>query len=152
MNDITKKICIGAYLLLFLLTLIAVPLITYFSEYNDHLIRSLIYIGSAGGLGGTVYCIRGFYQNEGEGRFSFNWTSWYIFRPFISIVTGIIVYFLLVGGLLSVGSVSEANTSGSIMFYCSVSYLAGFSFTRFYDKVDELTSTLFSSKKKEENK
>ena len=127
-------------------------MITYFSEYNDSLIRSLIYIGSAGGLGGTVYCIRGFYQNAGTGSFSFNWVPWYIFRPFISIVTGIIIYFLLIGGLLTIGSVSKTNTSSSIMFYCSISYLAGFSFTQFYDKIDELTSTLFSSKGKEEGK
>ena len=151
MQSNTKINLIGIYLTFFLLILIAAPLIVYFSNFNDPLIKSLIYIGSSGGLGGTIYCIRGFYQNLGENKFKFNWTWWYIFRPLISVVIGVVVYFIIVGGLLSLGSVSEVNYSKSVMFYCAVSFLAGFSFTQFADKLEDLSSTLFS-KKKEDNK
>ncbi|MCZ7400604.1 MAG: hypothetical protein O8C61_00095 [Candidatus Methanoperedens sp.] len=151
MQSNTKINLIGIYLTFFLLTLTVAPLIVYFSNLKDPLIKSLIYIGSSGGLGGTIYCIRGFYQNLGENNFKFNWTWWYIFRPLISVVIGVVVYFIIVGGLLSLGSVSEVNYSKSVMFYCAVSFLAGFSFTQFADKLEDLSSTLFS-KKKEDNK
>jgi len=151
MQSNTKINLIGLYLIFFLLVLIIMPLITYFSNFEDSLIKSLIYIGSSGGIGGTIYCIRGFYQNLGENNFKFNWTWWYIFRPLISVVIGVFVYFLLLGGLLSLGSVSEVNYSKNVMFYCALSFLAGFSFTQFADKLEELSSTLFL-KKKEDNK
>ena len=147
----TKINLIGIYLLFFLLSLIIIPLITYFSDLEDSLIKSLIYIGSSGGIGGTIYSIRGFYQNLGKNNFELNWTWWYIFRPFISIVIGVFVYFLIVGGLLSLGSISDVNYSKSVMFYCGISFLAGFSFTQFADKLEEVSSTLFA-KKKENNK
>lgn len=142
---------LGVYLLSFLFVLIIISIMTYFSNNEDTLIRSLIYIGSSGGMGGTIYCIRGFYQNLGEGNFNFNWTWWYLFRPLVSVVIGVFVYFFIVGGLLSLGSVSEINYSKSVMFYCAISFLAGFSFTQFANKLEELSSTLFS-KKKENNK
>ena len=122
-----------------------------FSNFESSLIKSLIYIGSSGGIGGTIYCIRGFYQNLGENIFNFNWTWWYIFRPLISVVIGVFIYFFIIGGLLSLGSVSEVNYSKSVMFYCAISFLAGFSFTQFADKLEELSSTLFSKKKELKN-
>lgn len=137
---------IGIYLLFFLIILITIPLITYFSSFGDTLIRSLIYIGASGGLGGTVYCIRGFYQNVGENNFKLKWGWWYIFRPFISIVIGIMVYFLIVGGLLSLGSISEVNYSKSVIFYSGIAFLAGFSFTQFANKLEELANILFTKK------
>ena len=151
MKPNTKINLIGIYLLFFLLVLVIMSLITYFSNFDDSLIRSLVYIGSSGGIGGTIYCIRGFYQNLGKNNFKFNWTWWYIFRPVISVVVGVFVYFFIVGGLLSLGSISEINYSKSVMFYCAISFLAGFSFTQFADKLEELSSTLFT-KKKEDNK
>ncbi len=151
MKDNIKINLLGIYLLSFLLVLIIMPIIVYFSNFESSLIKSLIYIGSSGGIGGTIYCIRGFYQNLGENIFNFNWTWWYIFRPLISVVIGVFIYFFIIGGLLSLGSVSEVNYSKSVMFYCAISFLAGFSFTQFADKLEELSSTLFS-KKKEVNK
>ena len=148
-NETRKNIkinLVGVYLLTFLAILIAIPTYTYFSTVTDPLIRSLIYIGSSGGIGGTIYCIRGFYQNVGGNKFDLIWTWWYLFRPFISIVLGVFVYFFIVGGLLSLGSVSEVNYSKSVMFYCAVSFLAWFSFTQFANKLEELASTLFATK------
>lgn len=147
MKTNTKINLLGIYLLFSLFVLIIVPLITYFWDIDNTLIKSLIYIGSSGGIGGTIYCIRGFYKNIVENNFKFKWTWWYIFRPLISTIIGIFVYFLIVGGLLSLGSVSEVNFSKSIMFYCAISFLAGFSFTQFTDKLEEIAATIFSKKK-----
>ena len=149
MQPNTKRSLIGIYLLSFLLALIAVTIIAYFSRIESVLIKSLIYIGSSGGMGGIVYCIRGFYQSIVSNKFDPVWTWWYIFRPFISIVIGVFVYFFIVGGLLSLGSISTADYARSVMFYCAISFLAGFSFTQFADKLEELALTIFAKKKEE---
>jgi hypothetical protein len=142
----TKINLLGAYLIICLFTLVLISAFTYFSNISDSLIRSLVYIGCSGGIGGTIYCIRSFYKNLVGNKFNLIWTWWYIYRPFMSIVIGVFVYFLIIGGLLSLGSVSEVNYSKSVMFYCSVSFLAGFSFTQFANKLEELASTLFAKK------
>ena len=148
MQTSTKINLIGIYLLSFLFVLIAITVITYFSRsIESALIKSLVYIGSSGGIGGTIYCIRGFYKSVASKQFDFSFTWWYIFRPFFSIVIGIFVYFFIVGGLLSLGSISAVDYSRSVMFYCAISFLAGFSFTQFADKLEELASTMFAKKK-----
>jgi len=152
MQDSTKINLIGIYLLSFLFVLIAITILAYFSGIESVLIKSLIYISSSGGIGGIIYCIRGFYQSLAAKQFDFGWIWWYIFRPFISIVIGVFVYFLIVGGLLSLGSISAVDYSRSVMFYCAISFLAGFSFTQFADKLEELASTIFAKKREEVNK
>jgi hypothetical protein len=142
---------LGIYLFLTLLTFILIATISYFYVSSNKLIFSLIIIACSGGIGGTIYSIRGFYQNLGEGSFNFNnWVWWYIFRPVMSSVIGIFVYFLIIGGLLSIGDISEANYSRGLMFYSAIAFLAGFSFTQFANKLDEIASTIFA--KKEVNK
>ena len=54
---------IGLYLLFFLIMLILIPILFYFSNFEDQNILQFIYISSCGGLGGTIYVIRGFYQH-----------------------------------------------------------------------------------------
>lgn len=149
MTNTFKTTIMGLYLLLFLCILVIIPIITYFSSFNDSLIKALIYIGCAGGLGGLTYCIRGFYQRLVDGSFDFKWTWWYIYRPFLSIVIGVIIYFLIFGGLIGIGPLSLANFAKSTMFYCALAYLAGFSFTQFANKLEELAETLFSTKKED---
>lgn len=151
MKDNTKINLLGIYLLSYLLILIIMPIIVYFSNFESSLIKSLIYIGSSGGIGGTIYTIRGFYQHLGENDFKLNWIWWYIFRPIISVVIGVFIYFLILGGLMSFRSVSEINYSRNILFFCAIAFLAGFSFTQFANKLEGISSTLFS-KKKEDNK
>jgi hypothetical protein len=149
MKDSAKINLIGVYLLVFLLCLIAIPILVYRSSISDSFYRSLYYLGSAGGLGGTIYCIRGYYKaliDRPKHEFSLNYAWWYIFRPFESIVVGVLVYFLIVGGLLSVStlSASPASLTKSTPFYCALAFIAGFSFTQFAKKLEELANTFFS--------
>ena len=152
MEDKAQINLIGMYLLTTLVILITMPIYTYlnWTDNLSKLITALVYVSCAGGLGGTIYSIRGFYKAHAGDNFELKWLWWYIFRPPISIVIGAIAYFLIVGGLLSVGNISEANYSKSVMFYCAISFLAGFTFSRFTDKLEDLSDTLFS--KKEEDK
>ena len=140
---------IGVYLLIILLVLTTLPIWIYVSDpLEQKLLKVLVYIACSGGIGGTVYCIRGFYQNLGGSSFSGNWTWWYIFRPVMSAVIGVFLYFMIIGGLMSISNSPEVNYGKSVMFYCAVSFLAGFSFTRFADKIEGLSNTMFGSKPK----
>jgi len=137
---------IGIYLLLMLVVLCGLPVIVYFSKIESEVMRTLFYVGASGGIGGTLYSIRGFYQNLGGETFKSNWIWWYIFRPLISITVGVFAYFLIVGGLLSISNNAEVTFSKGIMFYCALAFLAGFSFTRFAGKLDSISDTIFKKK------
>src|SRR3989344_1609763 len=92
---------LGIYLLFLMIAFVFIGVRTYLIRPNDELMFSLIILACSGGLGGTIYSIRGFYQNLGDGTFNFeNWIWWYIFRPVVSSIMGVFVYFLIVGGLL----------------------------------------------------
>ena len=137
---------LGVYLFLVLLTFILIAVIGYFYRNQNSLISSLIIIACAGGLGGTIYSIRGFYQSLADDNFKFgNWVWWYIFRPAISSVTGVVVSFFIIGGILAIGT-SGLNYSRGLMFYSAISFLTGFSFTQFVNKLEEIASAIFSKK------
>ncbi|WP_459202474.1 hypothetical protein [Methanococcus sp. CF] len=147
MDQESKINVLGIYLGFMLILLGLLPLYVYVVGFGDELIRYIIYTGCSGGLGGTIYSIRGFYQAIIQNKFSLDFTWWYLFRPLISFVTGSFVYFFIIGGLLVISS-SNNNSSESIMFYCSLSFLAGFSFSRFTDKLEEIATAIFSKKDK----
>lgn len=145
MKNTLKVNLIGVYLLIFLLLLIVIPIQAYRSLTLDPLLRSLVFVGSAGGLGGTIYCIRGYYKTRVSKPFDLNFTWWYIYRPFVSIVVGVFVYFLLVGGLLTISADSvQLDLAKTTMFYCVLSFLGGFSFTEFANGITELAATTFA--------
>jgi len=144
-----KTHILGVYLFLLLIGLGVVGMWTYLHPPKDKFIFFLLIIACSGGIGGTIYSIRSFYKNLVEGHFNFDrWIWWYIFRPVMSIVIGVFVYFLIAGGLLAIGDFSEINYSRGLMFCAAVAFLAGFSFTQFANKLDEISSTIFARKKK----
>lgn len=138
-------------MLVSLLLLCALPVMAFFSSINIEIIRTLIFVGASGGIGGTLYSIRGFYKNLGGNTFEVRWNWWYIFRPIISVVLGVFTYFLIVGGLMSISNTTDVTLSKGIMFYCGVSFLAGFSFTRFAERLDNISDILFAKKNQEQS-
>ena len=146
-----NHIYIGIYLLVSLLLLCALPVMAFFSSINIEIIRTLIFVGASGGIGGTLYSIRGFYKNLGGNTFEVRWNWWYIFRPIISVVLGVFTYFLIVGGLMSISNTTDVTLSKGIMFYCGVSFLACFSFTRFAERLDNISDILFAKKNQEQS-
>ena len=141
---------IGMYLLFWLVILILIPLGVHGAGYGSTLIRSLIYIGCFGGLGGVTHIIRSFYKHVFQKTFEDDSLWWYIFRPFTSIVLGIISYLLIVGGLMSLGNIAEIDYGKSIMLYCGIAFLAGFSFTQFFNKLEEIAKNIFTTSGKED--
>lgn len=141
-----SHVFIGIYLLIALLVFSALPVWAYFSGMQDALLRAIIYVGASGGIGGTIYSIRAFYQNIGGQTFKVNWIWWYIFRPVISVVAGVFGYFLIVGGLMSISNTPDVTFSKGLMFYSTVAFLAGYSFTRFMERVEGIADNIFSKK------
>jgi hypothetical protein len=146
------KVFVGIYLLLALIVLCLIPVIAYFMKLENGIVRTLVYVGASGGIGGCVYSIRGFYHNLAGKTFEGNWVWWYVFRPLVSVVTGVFLYFLIVGGLMSISASPDVSYNKGVMFYCALAFLAGFSFTRFADKIEALSDTVFSKKDKTEEK
>lgn len=143
-----SKVYLGIYLLISLLFLCTVPVIVFYSSIHNEIIRILFYIGASGGIGGSIYSIRGFYQNIGGQTFKTNWIWWYIFRPIISVVSGVFAYFLIVGGLMSINNNPDVTFSKGVMFYCALAFLAGYSFTKFLEKVESISDNIFSKNDK----
>lgn len=136
---------IGVYLLLASALLVAFPIWVYMNPFEKPLMNILVYIACSGGIGGTIYCIRGFYRNLGSNEFTLNWTWWYIFRPIISAMIGIFAYFLIIGGLMSISNSPDVNYAKSVMFYCAVAFIAGYSINKFFEKLDALSGTIFGN-------
>lgn len=145
------KIFIGIYLLISLVVLCVIPVLVFLMKVEDSILRTLVYVGTSGGIGGVVYSIRAFYQNLADNSFDGKWVWWYVFRPMISVVAGVFLYFLIVGGLMSISASNEVSFSKGIMFYCALAFLSGFSFTRFADKLNELSDTFLSKKSGKRN-
>ncbi len=139
------KNIVGFYLLAALFVLIAIAAATYFEHINDVLLKTVLYVGVAGGLGGVFYGIRGFIYHTSEDDFDPKWRWWYLYHPVTGFVLGILAYFLVVGGLLTLGSVSQVDYTKGVLLYCAIGFLAGFSAKKFNEKLDELASNLFST-------
>jgi hypothetical protein len=140
-----SKDIVGFYLLAAIFVLIAIAAVTYFAHLNDVLLKTVLYVGVAGGLGGAFYGIRGFIFHTSEDDFDPKWRWWYLYHPVTGFVLGILAYFLVVGGLLTLGSVSQVDFTKGILLYCAIGFLAGFSAKKFNEKLDELASTIFST-------
>ena len=145
---------IGIYLIVFLLALIVIPILLFISNYNSggyisKTIAFLVYIGCAGGLGGITYCMKSYSYNRArkDKDFDLVWTSWYIFRPFLSVVMGVFVYFFIEAGLMGAGADKGGDILKGIKFYLSVAFLAGFFMNEFISKLQEIAKVLFASKK-----
>lgn len=92
--------------------------------------------------------MRGFYKNLAKGDFNYNhWVWWYLFRPIIGAVMAVFVYFLILGGLLTLGSISNVDYSKGIIVYCGIGFLCGFCFAPIAAKVKDVALTLFARTK-----
>jgi len=147
-KDSLKIKILGIYLLLILISFVLIAIMGYFYLPAKSLLSSLTIISCSGGIGGTIYSIRGFYQSLAEGIFNFdNWVWWYIFRPIISAIVGVFVSFFIIGGILNIGSFG-LNYARGLMFFCGIAFLTGFSFTHFADKLEEFARAIFIKKER----
>jgi hypothetical protein len=96
-------------------------------------------------LGSCVYSLSGISSNLAAKRFDKSWDGWYVTRPFIAAGLGLIFYFLVRGGVLSLGSsLSNLNIVG----VAGLSGLIGLFSQGAYRKLHDVADTFFGTAKK----
>jgi hypothetical protein len=136
----------GIYLFVILIIYILTAFLCNYFLNLTILIKFLILSSISGGLGGILYCIIDYYRSMGEKKEEIkNWLWWYFFRPFASSVLGAFVFFFLYGGLFVVNNhTTETISTKSILFYCSLSFVFGYTFTNFFEMVTQIADVIFS--------
>lgn len=100
------------------------------------------YCGICGGVGGTLYCLRGVYLNYCVNeRWSNHWLPWYFIRPIASIVTGTFSYYLLQAGLFVLEAKANNSTPASYYGFYAFSFIAGYNVDQFLKKVEDIAKT-----------
>jgi len=110
----------------------------------DDTLKSFMAYGCAGAIGGTLYQLR-LYHTYYE-MFKRRWFVWHVIRPFLCGGTAVMTIILFDSGLmlLQVGETMTAKIG--------LSFLIGFGYGKFMDKLKALTETLFDVKEVEESK
>lgn len=105
--------------------------------------------GAAGGLGATLYALRGFYwavgpQRGDDSRFRYDpsWTWWYIFRPILGSVLGLVGY-VAVRVALSPVRVPAPADEQSILPFVAIAFISGFGLTRVLAWLDRRVRAVF---------
>ncbi len=119
---------IGIYLVFSLIFLILIP---FWALSLNLSFSILIFVSCAGGIGGILYAMRGFYQHIAQNDFDDKWFWWYLFRPFQGAIAGIFTYFFIAGGLIGI----ENLTQNKIYLIISLSFISGYGFTQFANSI-----------------
>jgi hypothetical protein len=102
-------------------------------------LKNYIFFAFGGAIGGTLYCLRLFYQHYIRGDLHIRkWWIWYIVRPVTSAGMAVMIIILFESGimLLTIGDSLESKIG--------LSFLVGYGFGKMIDKVEGLTQTLFN--------
>jgi hypothetical protein len=110
----------------------------------------------AGALGGCLYNFRGLTKHSQLGDFDARYSLSYYLRPLSAGVSGLMVFFLLLGGALTLNVGNQTQTDQSAwlslvgrMPYVALSLLAGYGSQEFVMKLKDLAETLFALKNKD---
>ena len=130
----TKTRSIAVYTFIFMIFLIGMAIATRFKFYlvwPDTLSQNIFYFACAGGIGSLAFNMYEYIYHLGEGDFNVDFYLWYLFRPFIGIVYGTFIFFLVAGGLMTLSgtnapSIDHLLDQKTVMFYIALSFLAGY--------------------------
>lgn len=109
----------------------------------------------AGVMGGCLYNFRGLSKHSASGDYHGNYDLSYFLRPLAGGISGLMVFFLLLGGAMTLnigaqeGSLAWATLLGR-MPYIAFSLLAGYGSHEFMLKLKDLADSLFALKDKDE--
>lgn len=106
-------------------------------------IRPYLFYISAGSMGGTLYALRVFHQFYDQpmpARFIY----WYIMRPYLCGGTAMITIILLDSGIMLL------QVENSLTARTGLSFLTGFGYGKFMEKLTHLAEALFNGNGKKE--
>jgi hypothetical protein len=152
-SDQTQLCAIAVYLLV-MLCVSAVVLLQFTQlskgkETGSLLLNMIIVTAGSGGIGGTIFCMRGFIKHLIKADFDINYTVWYLFSPFISATLGVMSFLFIFGGLMGLSETGTdvVETLGKwnvTALYMSVAFIAGYAVDEFVTKLHDLSKTLFT--------
>ena len=108
----------------------------------------------AGVIGGCLSNLRGITKHSAVGDFEPKYNLTYYLRPVSGGLSGIIVFFLLIGGAMTLGAgASQARLAWSSLIgrlpYIAFALLAGYGSNEFMAKLKDLAGSLFALQKRE---
>jgi hypothetical protein len=106
-------------------------------------------MAGCGVLGGCLYDIRGLIKHSIEKNFDPRYTLSYVLRPIAGSLTGLIAFFLLLGGALTFTTQDITKGAGWVTFagrmpYLAVGLLAGYSSQVFMMKLKDIADAIFA--------
>lgn len=140
-----KTVMLGLYFLGMAVVLMFFILQLWPSESSGASETTLIIIVMlAGALGSYVHAATSFVTYIGNRSLTPSWIWWYVLRPFIGMALALIFYFVVRGGLLSVGAGADGVNYFGI---AAVAALVGMFSKQATDKLQELFDNLFKTEK-----
>jgi hypothetical protein len=109
----------------------------------------------AGGLGGSLYSVRGVVMHSSQNDFDISYNYWYFLTPLAGGISGVIVFFLLLGGALTLtapgpqGQTLHDIADLALAPYIAFALLAGFASRPFMLKMKDLADSLFALSKQD---
>ena len=158
---------IGIYTLLAMIALTLFGIYIYYQNI-DSLIKLMIYVSCAGGIGGSIYSAQGLTKHYINKDFNPDYRYWYYARPVLAIFTGAISLIIITVGLIAfggsnVGSVFITNANATMsnstsiplpdfkqplifdkaLLFCAISFLGGYSTTTLLKRMEAVAKTIF---------
>ena len=120
-------------------------------EMTQVFILTMVTMLASGWLGGALYNLRGLIKHSSDYDFSTSHALSYYLRPFAGAISGLIVFFLLLGGVMMLNiradgssSLPDWHTFVGRMPYIALALLSGYGSHEFMLKLKDLANTLFA--------
>jgi len=113
-------------------------------------VLTMVFMFIAGVLGGCLYSLRGLTKHTSANDYSASYDLSYYLRPISSGICGLMVFFLLLGGALTlnIGSTGAGGMSwltfAGRMPYIALSLLAGYGSQEFMLKMKDVADSIFA--------
>jgi hypothetical protein len=111
----------------------------------------------AGALGGSLYSLRGLIMHSSTNDYNTFYNYWYFLTPLVGGISGVVVFFLLLGGALTLtvagpgGQTLHNIADLALAPYIALALLAGFASRPFMLKMKDLADSLFALSKKDKS-
>lgn len=110
---------------------------------------------AAGALGGSLYSLRGLLMHSSNNDYDIYYNYWYLLTPLAGGISGVVVFFLLLGGALTLtvggpqGQTIQNISDLALAPYIALALLAGFASRPFMLKMKDVADSLFALSNKD---
>lgn len=107
--------------------------------------------GLIGGVGGSIYCLRGIYINACVRKsWDDQWQPWYYIRPMVSHLCGAVSYLFLKAGLILLES--QQNTQATDLGFLALAFISGLNVDKFIAKIEDIAQATWGIEKSRTSK